>query len=36
MPEPMTVVMVGAGGGSVLLGLARRQFRLFKELMDLL
>jgi lipopolysaccharide/colanic/teichoic acid biosynthesis glycosyltransferase len=36
MPEPMTVVMVGAGGGSVLLGLARRQFKLFKELMDLL
>ena len=36
MPEPMTVVMVGAGGGSVLFGVARRHFRLFKELMDLL
>ncbi len=36
MPEPMTVVMVGAGGGSVLFGLARRQFKLFKELMDLI
>jgi len=36
MPEPMTVVMVGAGGGSVLFGVARRHFKLFKELMDLL
>lgn len=27
--------MVGAGGGSVLLELARRQFRIFKELLDL-
>lgn len=36
MPEPITVVMVGAGGGSVLLGLARRQFQIFKELMDLI
>lgn len=36
MPEPMTVVMVGAGGGSVMLGLARRQFRLVKELLDLM
>lgn len=34
MPEPLTVVMVGAGGGSVLLELARRQFRVAKELMD--
>ncbi len=29
------MVMVGAGGGGVLLEVARRQFRLFKELMDL-
>jgi len=36
MPEPITVVMVGAGGGSVLFELARRQFRLFKEMMDIL
>jgi lipopolysaccharide/colanic/teichoic acid biosynthesis glycosyltransferase len=36
MPEPITVVMVGAGGGSVLLGLARRQFQIFKELIDLI
>jgi lipopolysaccharide/colanic/teichoic acid biosynthesis glycosyltransferase len=28
------MVMVGAGGGSVLLELARRQFRMAKELMD--
>lgn len=35
MPEPITVAMVGVGGGSILLGLARRQFRLFKELMDI-
>lgn len=34
MPEPLTVVMVGAGGGSVLVELARRQFRMFKELLD--
>lgn len=34
MPEPLTMVMVGAGGGSVLLELARRQFRIFKELLD--
>lgn len=35
MPEPMTMVMVGAGGGGVLLELARRQFGIFKELLDL-
>ena len=35
MPEPITVVMVGAGGGGVLLEVARRQFNLFKELLDL-
>ncbi len=35
MPEPITVVMVGAGGGSVLLELARRQYRICKELLDL-
>lgn len=35
MPEPITIVMVGAGGGSVLLELARRQFKIFKEVMDL-
>lgn len=35
MPEPITMVMVGAGGGGLLLELARRQFRIFKELMDL-
>ena len=35
MPEPITMVMVGAGGGGVLLELARRQFRIFKEFLDL-
>lgn len=35
MPEPMTVALVGAGGGSVLLELARRQFRMFKEVLDI-
>ena len=35
MPEPITMVMVGAGGGGVLLELARRQFRIFKEMLDL-
>ncbi len=35
MPEPITMVMVGAGGGGVLVELARRHFRLFKELLDL-
>lgn len=35
MPEPITVAMVGVGGGGVLFELARRQFRLFKELLDL-
>lgn len=35
MPEPITMVMVGAGGGGILVELARRQFRLFKEVMDL-
>jgi len=35
MPEPITMVMVGAGGGGLLMELARRQFRLFKEAMDL-
>jgi len=35
MPEPITIVMVGAGGSSVLLELARRQFGIFKELLDL-
>jgi lipopolysaccharide/colanic/teichoic acid biosynthesis glycosyltransferase len=34
MPEPITLVMVGAGGGGVVLELARRQFRIFKELLD--
>jgi lipopolysaccharide/colanic/teichoic acid biosynthesis glycosyltransferase len=34
MPEPITLVMVGAGGGGVMLELARRQFRIFKELLD--
>jgi len=34
MPEPITVAMVGVGSGSVLLEIARRQFRLFKELFD--
>lgn len=36
MPEPITMVMVGAGGGGVLLEVARRQFRMFKEIMDLI
>ncbi len=35
MPEPITVVMVGAGGGGVLLELARRQYRICKELLDI-
>jgi lipopolysaccharide/colanic/teichoic acid biosynthesis glycosyltransferase len=35
MPEPMTMVLVGAGGGSVLLELARRQFKIAKEVLDL-
>ena len=35
MPEPLTVVMVGAGGSSLLLEMARRQFRIFKEVLDL-
>lgn len=34
MPEPITVALVGAGGSGILLELARRQFRIFKELMD--
>ncbi len=34
MPEPITMVMVGAGSGGVLLELARRHFRIFKELLD--
>ncbi|MCC5828845.1 MAG: sugar transferase [Phycisphaeraceae bacterium] len=34
MPEPITMVMVGAGGGGLLLELARRHFRMFKEMMD--
>ncbi len=36
MPEPITMVMVGAGGGGVLLEVARRQFRMFKEILDLI
>jgi len=35
MPEPITMMMVGAGGGSVAVELARRQFRIAKELIDL-
>ena len=35
MPEPITVITVIAGGGGVLLELARRQFKIFKELLDL-
>ncbi len=35
MPEPITVVMVGAGGSGILLELARRQFRIFKEIFDI-
>lgn len=35
MPEPITVVMVSAGGGGVLLELARRHFRIFKEFLDI-
>ena len=34
MPEPITVVMVGAGGGSLLLEIARRQFQVFKSIFD--
>ena len=36
MPEPITMVMVGAGGGSLLIEIARRQFRIFKEVIDVL
>jgi len=35
MPEPITVAIVGGGGAAVILGLAKRQFGVFKELMDL-
>lgn len=35
MPEPLTMVMVGAGGGGLLLGLARRQFRVAKRALDI-
>lgn len=35
MPEPITMAMVGAGGGAVVLELGRRQFRVFKEILDL-
>lgn len=35
MPEPITVAIVGGGGTAVVLGLANRQFPVFKELMDL-
>jgi lipopolysaccharide/colanic/teichoic acid biosynthesis glycosyltransferase len=35
MPEPITIMVVAAGGGGVLWELARRQFRIFKELMDM-
>ncbi len=34
MPEPITIVMVGAGGGGLLVEIARRQFRIFKEVID--
>ena len=36
MPEPITMVMVGAGGGGIFAALVRRQFRIVKELLDLL
>ena len=35
MPEPITIAVVSAGGGGLLFELARRQFKIFKELMDL-
>jgi len=35
MPEPITVVMVGIGGSSILAEIARRQFRIFKEFMNI-
>lgn len=35
MPEPITMVMVGAGGGGILVEIARRQFRIFKEIIDI-
>ncbi len=35
MPEPITFAIVGGGGTAVVLGLANRQFPVFKELMDL-
>ena len=34
MPEPITLAMVGAGGGSILLLIAKRQFVLFKTALD--
>jgi len=35
MPEPLTIVMVGASSGSLLLEFVRRQFRACKRLLDL-
>ncbi len=35
MPEPLTMVMVAAGGGSLLLEVARRQFRVAKRALDI-
>lgn len=35
MPEPLTMVMVGAGGGSLLLQIARRQFQIAKRGLDI-
>lgn len=34
MPEPMTVLTVGAGGGGLVLELGRRHFRIFKDILD--
>lgn len=35
MPEPLTLAILGASGGGLLVGLARKQFRLFKAMLDL-
>ena len=36
MPEPITMVMVGAAGGGVAAALVQRQYQIVKEIMDLL
>lgn len=36
MPEPITMVMVGASGSGVLYELARRNFTIFKDILDVI